>query len=53
MHNKEFVLKGLSACAEFLCSDCPYKEYDHHEFKLRCIHTLIEDLNLLYKEGEL
>ena len=50
---KDKALKGLSSCAEFLCNECPYKEYDHPEFLLQCIHKLIEDLNFLYKESKL
>ena len=36
--------KGLKCCAEFLCSECPYAEYQHIEYKLQCIHKLHMDL---------
>lgn len=42
---REETLKGLECCAEFLCSECPYKIYEHVDYKLRCIHKLIVDLN--------
>ena len=42
---KEETLKGLKCCAEFLCDECPYKIYEHIDYKLRCIHKLIIDLN--------
>ena len=42
---REDTLKGLACCAEFLCGECPYKIYEHVDYKLRCIHKLIVDLN--------
>ena len=36
--------KGLKCCAEFLCGECPYAEYQHIEYKLQCIHKLHMDL---------
>ena len=42
---------GLRSCEEFLCDSCPYKEFDHPVYKIQCIHKLIEDINILYKEN--
>lgn len=36
--------KGLKCCADFLCSECPYAEYQHVEYKLQCIHKMHMDL---------
>ena len=41
---REETLKGLACCAEFLCDECPYKIYEHIDYKLRCSHKLISDL---------
>lgn len=44
MDKRSKALKGLKCCAEYLCGECPYKEFEHIEYKLRCIHMLINDL---------
>lgn len=49
---KAKVLKGLECCAEFLCDECPYQKYEHDDYKLRCIHLLVMDLNMLRMECE-
>lgn len=53
MHLLDMQLKvrmGLSACADCLCDEYPYKEFDHPDYKIQCIHKLIEDINTLRKE---
>lgn len=45
MKDKETIIKALKACSEFLCDECPYKYLEDHNFPLKCIHTLIVDLN--------
>lgn len=50
---KEEILKGIECCAEYLCSDCPYQKYEHHEYKMRCVHRLLEDINNLLKNIEI
>lgn len=50
MKDKETIMKALSVCAEFECDRCPYQYLDHEEYKLRCIHALIMDLNEILKE---
>lgn len=49
MDNKEIVIKALAACSEFYCGECPYQYLESDEYKLRCIHTLIVDVNELLK----
>ena len=44
---REETLKGLKACAEFLCDECPYKIYSHVDYKFRCNYKLISDLAAL------
>lgn len=46
---KETVLKGIECCSEFLCAECPYKKYEHHEYTIRCMHKLMLDINELVK----
>lgn len=43
MTYKEVEL-GVKCCAEFECDVCPYKKFDHIDFKLRCIHLLMKDI---------
>ncbi len=50
---KDKALKGLSVCVNYLCNECPYKQYDHPDYPLQCIHKLIEDLNFLYEVNKL
>ena len=45
MKDKETITKALKACSEFLCDECPYKHLEDRNFPLKCIHTLIVDLN--------
>lgn len=45
MKDKETIIKALKACSEFLCDECPYKYLEDRNFPLKCIHTLIVDLN--------
>lgn len=40
----EEVEQGVKCCAEFECGMCPYKKFDHIDYKLRCIHLLIKDI---------
>ena len=46
MTRKE-ILKGLSCCSEFLCGECPYKIYMHHDYTNKCMHKLMVDLQAL------
>lgn len=50
--SKEDILKGIECCAEFLCGECPYQKYDDPAkgYTLRCIHTLLVDINDLVKK---
>ena len=43
--DKETIIKALKACSEFLCDECPYKYLEDRNFPLKCVHTLIVDLN--------
>ena len=43
--NKTKLKQAIAACAEFECSVCPYKHLEHHHYKLRCIHTLMQDIH--------
>ena len=50
---KEEVLKGLECCTEFLCGECPYKEYDSKDYLLRCTHMLLVGLkNIIIPEAK-
>ena len=48
--NKKEVLHALDCCNEFLCEECLYRKWDSDEYKLRCIHMLINDLTKVIKE---
>ena len=51
MRTKEDIELGMKCCNEFLCGECPYEKFDdkkNHEYILRCIHTLMKDINELY-----
>lgn len=50
---KEEILKGIECCAEFLCGECPYQKYEHNEYKMKCIHRLMQDINDLVKNIEI
>ena len=52
MKDKETIMKALSACSEFYCCECPYQYLDDKEYSLRCIHTLIKDVNEMLKENK-
>lgn len=45
-------IKGLQCCAEFLCSECPYRIYEDKKYPMKCIHKLILDLNNKETEDE-
>ena len=48
---KAQTLEALDACNEFECGRCPYQIYDSDDYKLRCIHMLIENLHeIMFKE---
>lgn len=47
---KEEIELGMKCCSEFLCGECPYEKFDDNEKTLRCIHTLMKDINKLYFE---
>lgn len=51
MKDKETIMKALAACSEFECCECPYQYFDDHEYNLRCIHTLIVDVNEMLEES--
>ena len=49
--NKEEIEKEMKCCNEFLCGECPYEKYDDkesHQYTMRCIHMLIQNINKLY-----
>ena len=51
--NKEEIEQGMKCCNEFLCGECPYEKYDDkisHQYTMRCIHMLMQDINKLYFE---
>lgn len=50
-NEEEKIMKALAACSEFCCGECPYQYLDSMEYKLRCIHTLIEDVYGFLKEN--
>lgn len=50
---REEILKGIECCAEFLCGECPYQKYEHNEYKMKCIHNLMKDINDLVKNIEI
>lgn len=37
--------KSIASCAEFLCSQCPYNRYESIDYKLKCIHKLMVDID--------
>lgn len=47
---KDKVFRGLKACKDFLCGECPYQNLDSKDYPIRCIHTLIVDLDKVCKE---
>ena len=50
---REEIEQGMKCCNEFLCGECPYEKYDDkesHQYIMRCIHMLIQDINKLYFE---
>lgn len=49
---KQKVLKGLECCADYMCGECPYQKYESKEHILKCIHLLLQDLNMLRMEYE-
>ena len=53
MMDKDKVMKALAACNEFCCDECPYQYLDHMDYKLRCIHVLIMDVNKMLNEEHL
>ena len=49
--NREEIEQGMSCCNEFLCGERPYEKYDDkvsRQYKMRCIHMLMQDINELY-----
>lgn len=51
--NREEIEQGMKCCNEFLCGECPYEKYDDkvsHQYTMRCIHMLMQDINKLYFE---
>ena len=50
LFTKDKVLKGLECCVDYMCGECPYQKYESKEHILKCIHLLLEDLNMLRKE---
>ena len=48
---REETEQGMKCCNEFLCGECPYEKYDDkvsHQYIMRCIHMLMQDINRLY-----
>ena len=52
--DKEKVLKAVKACSEFCCGECPYQHLDDPDgyLKMRCIHSLMVDINKLLNSSE-
>ena len=50
MRDKEKIIEALAACSEFCCGECPYQHLDNETYKMRCIHTLIQDAYELIKK---
>ena len=52
--DKEKILKAIKACSEFCCGECPYQHLDDPDgyLKLRCIHSLMVDINRLVENEE-
>ena len=50
MKDKETIMKGLQACRDYCCRECPYQYLDDEYYILRCIHTLVKDVNEMLKE---
>lgn len=46
---EEIISKSVECCSEFLCSECPYNEYEDSHYTLKCIHMLMKDINELFK----
>lgn len=42
--DKNETITGFKCCVEFLCGECPYKIYYSHDYPLKCMHKLLEDL---------
>lgn len=40
---KEQIYKGIQCCSEFLCGECPYKEWES-QGSIKCIHMLMMDI---------
>lgn len=49
MKSREEIMTALEACSDFCCGECPYQHLDSKEFSMRCIHTLIRDVNKMLK----
>ena len=47
---KNKIMKGLKACDELCCGECPYQHLDDGIHSSRCIHTLIQDIYKLLKQ---
>lgn len=48
---REDIEQGMKCCNELLCGECPYEKYDDkesHQYTMRCIHRLMQDINKLY-----
>lgn len=39
------LLTDLTACKDFYCCACSHQKYDSEDYKLKCIHKLIEDIH--------
>ena len=45
---KEEIELGIKCCSDFLCGECPYQKFDSPQYTMRCVHTLMKDINKLY-----
>lgn len=50
---KEKILKGIEACSEFSCDECPYQIFDSKYYPIKCMHFLIADINKILKNEDL
>ena len=53
MMERKDIINAVSACTQFECGICPYQIYDDPQYKLRCIHRLMEDVNSLFQPKKL
>ena len=48
--DRETVVKAVAACSEFCCGECSYQYLYSRDYPLKCICTLMGDINKMLKE---